>query len=241
MLTDKQLIQLMVNEPSWEDVIVKIVAEEGMDPWKIDLIRLADAFTDYLARMERTDLRVPARFILIAAILLRMKSDILIEKKRKLFLPESEKPLSPILQALAKVPPLEPPIKRMPLATVSVEELLTALKKAFEVKERRIERRARVRRRVREAVPPAEEDISERIDRLLSHIEDIMKDIEGSVEFSKLLSRWEREDIVKTLVPMLHLSQEGKIIYEQPELFKEIYVKLRKEEENEEKEQEGNA
>ena len=28
MLTDQQLIDLMVIEPSWEDVIVKIVAEE---------------------------------------------------------------------------------------------------------------------------------------------------------------------------------------------------------------------
>ena len=131
MLSDEQLIDLMVHEPSWEDVIVKIVAEEGMDPWNIDLIQLADTFSGYLTRMEQTDLRVPARFILIAAILLRMKSDILVAKKRKDLIPESEKPLSPMLQALAKVPPLEPPIKRMPLANVSIDELMTALKKAF--------------------------------------------------------------------------------------------------------------
>ena len=241
MLSDEQLIDLMVHEPSWEDVIVKIVAEEGMDPWNIDLIQLADTFSGYLTRMEQTDLRVPARFILIAAILLRMKSDILVAKKRKDLIPESEKPLSPMLQALAKVPPLEPPIKRMPLANVSIDELMTALKKAFEVRERRVERKARVRRRVREAMPPQEEDISERIDRLLNHIEDVIKDIEGSVEFSKLLHKWEREDIVKNLLPMLHLSQEGKIIYEQPELFKEIFIKLKKEDKGEKKEQDGNA
>jgi len=80
MLSDQQLIDLMVSEPSWEDVIIKIVAEEQMDPWSIDIIRLANSFLIYLKKIEKLDLRIPARFILIAAILLRMKSDVLTEK-----------------------------------------------------------------------------------------------------------------------------------------------------------------
>ncbi|MEM5814711.1 MAG: hypothetical protein QXD77_02750, partial [Candidatus Aenigmatarchaeota archaeon] len=72
MLSDQELINLMISEPIWEDVIVRIVAEEGMDPWKLDLIKLADVFAAYVSKMDRLDLRIPARFVLIAAILLRM-------------------------------------------------------------------------------------------------------------------------------------------------------------------------
>ncbi|MEM5804257.1 MAG: segregation/condensation protein A [Candidatus Aenigmatarchaeota archaeon] len=243
MLSDKQLIDLMIKEPSWEDVILKIVAEEGMQPWNIDLVKLADVFIDYLNRMEQLDLRVPARFVLVTAILLRMKSDVLVEKRVRSIIPESDKPLSAELERLARLPPLQPPVVRMPVSNVSVEELLTALRKAFEVSERRIEKKERIRQRVHAAMPPQEEEnISERIDRLFNRIQSALQEIQGTVEFSKLLKGWERREIIRTLLPMLHLSQEGKIKYEQPELFKEIYIELKKKGEKKvEEKQKGDA
>lgn len=241
MLSDKQLIDLMVNEPSWEDVILKIVAEEGMEPWNIDLVKLSGVFLDYLNRMEHLDLHVPARFVLVTAILLRMKSDVLIEKRAKSIIPESDKPLSAELEKLSHLPPLQAPIMRMPVSNVSIDELLTALRKAFEVSERRIEKKEKIRQKVHAAMPPQEEDISERISKLLDKIQFALQDIQGTVEFSKLLKGWDRREIIKTLLPMLHLSQEGKIKYEQPELFKEIFIELRKKEEKKvEEKQEGN-
>ena len=227
MLSDKELIQLMVHEPSWEDVIVKIVAEEGMDPWNIDIVHLAEVFASYLDSIKETDLRIPARFILITAILLRMKSDILSAKGEKILLAESEKPENPLLRVLANIPPLQPPMKRIPLANVTLKELITALRKAFEVQERRKKRKQRRFKAVHHAVmPETEEDITERIENLLEQIHGAIKDIEGSVEFAKLLKEWDRENIVKALSPVLHLSQEGKIKINQEELFKEITIEL---------------
>lgn len=230
MLSDEELIGLMVSEPSWEDVIIKIVAEEGMEPWNIDICKLADAFTIYLNRMEESDLRIPARFILIAAILLRMKSDILVSKKERL-LPGAEKPLNPLLKTLAEIPPLNPPVKRISMSNVSVEELLSALRKAFEIKERRVERKIRVRRAVQRALPERQEDITVRISGLLEQIQRAIIEIEGTVKFSELVGKWEREGIVKKLIPMLHLTQEGKITHQQDELFTEIIVRLKKKQE----------
>jgi segregation and condensation protein A len=230
MLSDQQLIDLAVAEPSWEDVIVKIVAEEGMDPWDIDLIRLADTFSAYLARIEQLDLRIPARFILIAAILLRIKSDILAKKRQKILIPEPETQDSELLRTLATIPPLQPPLKRIPLGNVTLNELITALRKAFEVRERRERRKARVRLVVKRAVPPEEADITERIGNLLTAIQAAIADLEGNVTFSKLVKRWERQEIVDALVPLLHLSQDGMVSISQPKLFDEIYVKLIKNE-----------
>ncbi len=243
MLSNEQMIKLMVVEPSWEDVIVKIVAEEGMDPWSIDIAKLADVFSLYLQGFQKeNDLRIPARFILIAAILLRMKSDVLAEKEQKILIPESpdqNQKEAELLRQLAGVPPLDPPIKRIPLKNVSLTELIGALRKAFDVEERRKARKDRQKAIVGQVLAEPD-DINERIGKLLAQIKDILAEIEnGKIEFSKLVSEWKREKIVKTLMPMLHLAQEGKIDYEQGDLFQEIFVELKKEiAENKEKTEE---
>lgn len=227
MLSDQQLINLMISEPSWEDVIIKIIAEEQMDPWSIDIIKLANAFLGYLQKIEELDLRIPARFILISAILLRMKSDVLIEKEEKILIPEAEKEADETLRVLASLPPLQPPLKRIPLRNVTLEELLSALRKAYEVQERRTERKIRIKRAVDVVLPVGEvEDITERIGKLLAQINDALGEVE-SIEFSRLVKRWGRREIVESLLPLLHLSQDGKINLTQEELFKEIMIKLR--------------
>jgi segregation and condensation protein A len=228
MLSDQQLINLMVSEPSWEDVIIKIVAEEQMDPWSVDIIRLANAFLNYLQKMDHLDLRIPARFILISAILLRMKSDVLTEKEEKILIPESEKEADETLRVLASLPPLQPPLKRIPLRNVSLEELLSALKKAYEIQDRRVERKVKIKRAVEVVLPPAEmEDITERINKLLNQINDALAEVDN-IEFSRLVKRWSRKEIVEAIVPLLHLTQDGKIDLSQEELFKEIFVRMKK-------------
>jgi segregation and condensation protein A len=177
--------------------------------------------------MEELDLRIPARFILISAILLRMKSDVLIEKEEKILIPEAEKEADETLRVLASLPPLQPPLKRIPLRNVTLEELLSALRKAYEVQERRTERKIRIKRAVDVVLPVGEvEDITERIGKLLSQINDALGEVE-SIEFSRLVKRWGRREIVESLLPLLHLSQDGKINLTQEELFKEIMIKLR--------------
>ncbi len=230
MLTNDDLINLMISEPSWEDVIVKIIAEEAMDPWAIDICKLAEIFTNYLTKMDQLDLRVPARFILITAILLRMKSDILAAKRaQRIFISEpGTGEDEQLLRTLAAIPPLEPPLKRVPMGEVTLNELIGALKKAFDVQERRERRKLRIRGMVERAVPAADGDINKRIDNLLAAINSAITELQNDVEFSKLVSKWERIEIVRTLLPLLHLSTDGKINISQNELFKEIMIKVKK-------------
>jgi len=227
MLSDNDLINLMINEPSWEDVIVKIVAEEQMDPWAMDLVGLADTFATYVAKLNDMDLRMPARFILIAAILLRMKSDILANKQPGKLIAEgpTEQKDAELIRLLASIPPLQAPVKRVPVGSVTLEELLTALRKAFEVKERREMRKERIRHHVELVLPKDTEDITDRIQKLLDNINAAIADVEGSTTFKSLVKNWDRRDIVRTLMPMLHLTQEGKISHEQPVLFEDIVIK----------------
>ncbi|MBU5575363.1 MAG: ScpA family protein [Candidatus Aenigmatarchaeota archaeon] len=231
-LSDQDIINITINEPSWEDVIVKIVIEENIDPWNLDLVKLCDAFIEYLKKLEKYDLRIPARFILISAILLRMKSDILSNKKERILIPEGPENErdSELLRILASIPPLQPPLKRVTFANVTLSELITALKKAFEVEKRRVMKKEKIRAKINEILPKDEEDINDRIAKLLENIMETIEHVEKITTFKKIVKKWERKEIVKTFLPMLYLDQEGKIECEQPILFEDIFIKLKSEE-----------
>lgn len=234
MMSDQQLINLMVSEPSWEDVIVKIVAEEGMNPWNIDIMHLADKFTDYVDKMDKLELGIPARFILIAAILVRMKSDILEPKPRERVLITESNIDEELIKTLQAIPPLEAPVKRIPMGNITLEELITSLRKAFDVKERRVKKKYNLKRLAEEGMPQEKEDITKRMEIIMNEILEAMAEIEKSIEFSRLVKKWSRKEIVRTLMPLLHLSQRGKIKLNQKELFKEIEVEIDKNENRDE-------
>ncbi|ERG96364.1 segregation/condensation protein A [Haloquadratum walsbyi] len=58
------------------EVLVQLAEEGEIDPWEIDVVDATDAFLD---RLDKTDLRTSGRALFYAAVLLRMKSEALIE------------------------------------------------------------------------------------------------------------------------------------------------------------------
>ncbi|MDY7080813.1 MAG: ScpA family protein, partial [Halobacteria archaeon] len=62
------------------DVLVNLAQEGEIDPWDIDIVRVTDKF---LERIEEGDLGRSGRAILYASILLRMKSDYLVEEEEE--------------------------------------------------------------------------------------------------------------------------------------------------------------
>jgi len=58
------------------EVLVQLAEEGEIDPWDVDLVEATDAF---LERLAETDLRTSGRALFYAAVLLRMKSDALLE------------------------------------------------------------------------------------------------------------------------------------------------------------------
>ena len=64
---------LEFGEPA--EVLVELAKRGEMDPWDIDIAKATEKFLQYIDSLERRDLRIPARTLLYASILLRMKSD----------------------------------------------------------------------------------------------------------------------------------------------------------------------
>jgi segregation and condensation protein A len=58
------------------ELLVQLAEEGEIDPWDIDVVEVTDAFLD---RLDATDLRTSGRALFYASVLLRMKSDALLE------------------------------------------------------------------------------------------------------------------------------------------------------------------
>ncbi len=113
------------------DVLVEMAREGEIDPWDIDILKVTDKF---LERLEEGDLVRTGRALLYASILLRMKSDYVVEEEED----DEEEEWTPDMRADAWDEPHAD-------APFDVDDNIDALEAEFE---RRLERR-RVRDRTR--------------------------------------------------------------------------------------------
>jgi segregation and condensation protein A len=70
------------------EILIDMARRGEVDPWNIDVIELADRFLERLEKAHKLDLRVSGRVLLYAAILIRMKADVLAEDALKISKPE---------------------------------------------------------------------------------------------------------------------------------------------------------
>ena len=217
-MEEESMIQMIVLGSDWQEVISNIVMEEGMNPLDIDIIKLADSFMHHMEHLKSFDFKVPARFVLISAILLRMKCELIFEEEEKKELRKKDvEPLN------IDVPLLPSPVTRKPTRKVTLTELITALNKAFDFREKKETKQFRMRRAVENLITD-EEDIEERIDKILSDIQARKK-----ILFSQLVPSWKRKEIVATFLPLLYLCQRGRISCEQEDMFADISISFMEE------------
>jgi len=224
MNQEENILQLIIEKESWEEVIYHIVSIENLDPWNINLIKLTTSFIDYINRIEDLDFRIPAKIVFVAAILLRLKADYLsiFEEEETFEEAAKEKPFVD-LGIDPKLIKLGVPMKRAPKRQVTLDELITALRKALTVRERRSERKRLWRVRLQAGI--AEEDITKKIDDMMKEIDEQMKKSkQEKLKFKQIVKDWNREQIVEHFVPLLHLEQNQKIRTEQEDFFKDIWI-----------------
>jgi len=226
MTEEENILQMIIEKESWEEVIYNIVSLENLDPWDIDLIKLTESFLGYINKMKELDFRIPAKIVFVAAVLLRLKADYLsIFEEENIEEVAKEKPfvdlgIDPDLIQLGL------PMRRIPKRQVTLTELVVALKKALVVKERRTERDMKWRNRIR--IELKEEDITKRINELMQEIDDLMVQLKGDkLKFKDIVGEWNRDQIVNHFIPLLHLEQNKKVVTEQEDYFKEIYIEKR--------------
>jgi len=222
---EENILQVILEKESWEEILYHIVSLEQLDPWDIDLVKLTEGFLKFIRAARELDFRIPAKIVFVAAILLKLKSDYLsIFEERTAMDEAAEKQKEMIdLGVDPSLIQLGLPMKRIPKRQVTVDELVTALRKALVVREKKVERHRLWRRRIQLEVP-AEEDITKRIERMMTEIDTALaKAKKDSVKFKDLVD-WNRESVVRHFIPLLHLEQNNRIRTDQEEFFKDIYI-----------------
>lgn len=230
-------LERIVEYPTWREMLLDLVAAKRLDPWNIDIVEIASGYLERIKKMEMLDLRVPANLILAAAILLRFKSDALrFEEEAQVvqeetFVDEDAGPeVIPVLELKTRIPPT-----RM----VTLDELLLAMEKVFDEQRKREEKAARIEIPSVINIQLPEFNIEQRMAEVYGRVLK-ERDSEGLATFSSLLSDRSALGIIGTLLPILHLVQDGKLSIFQEKFFGEIFIRV-KEETAKEDEREGKS
>lgn len=225
------------DEVTWKALLIELVRSEQMDPWDIDISALSQRYIEMVRKLKETDLRVSGKVLLAAAILLRMKSDILLTDDIAAFdsmmHPEEEAGLLDGLTAEQQaklayerktlIPRTPQPRSRK----VSLDDLMDALQKALETNRKRM---LNVRLPQKMELPKKRFDITELMrvvyDRVAGWfaVQNAQK-----LYFHHIVPEDTREGKVLTFIPLLHLSNERKIDMSQQQHFGDIEIMLRTE------------
>ncbi len=226
---------LMSDKLSWQAIIYDLINTEQLDPWDIDLVLLSQKFLERVRTLEEANFFISSKVLLATALLLRMKSEILLEHDIKtldevLFGKKEEKhyvheriELDEDIPSLTVRTPL-PRYKK-----VTLEELMKALGHAIKTENRRIQKVVVAKQQEYEtaaSLPKRRINVQDRIKEVYARLTAIFKDREHKLPFSEIAGSTTEERIA-TFVPLLHLDSQHKVWLEQEGHFAEIWVTLK--------------
>ena len=219
------------REIGWQEIIYDLINTEQLDPWNIDLIALTNKFLEKIQELEENYF-VSSKVLLAAALLLRIKSEILLNKYIKsideILFGKKEKKQS-ILERIEldeEIPELIPrsPIPRF--RKVTLKELIESLDKAVVTENRRIKKEIWNKNALREAaisLPKRKYLLRDKIKEIYEKIYGKLKDEEiEKILFSEFFR--DKEEKIIALTSLLHLEHQNKLWLEQKEHFGDIHI-----------------
>ncbi|NJE85718.1 segregation/condensation protein A [Thermococcus sp. CX2] len=201
------------------DILLQLVQMGKVDPWNIDIVDLTEKYIERLREMKELDLRVSARAILAASILVRMKSEALLYADEK---EEEEKHEEHIR---VEVEPLAPPLRRVE-RYYTFDDLLDALMDALEEAEKRKPRKKK-KVEIEEEIFVVDDfrvDIEKHVNRLHEIVRKLYSETREPIRFWDLVFDPSPKIVARTFLYLLFLSNMGKVELIQEEPFGEILV-----------------
>ena len=226
------------DDLTWQNIIYDLIRTEEMNPWDIDVSLIAHKFLEMLKKLKEMDFRISGKVVLASAILLKIKSNKLLEDDINAFdsLISSIDDPGELLDELPldypgeeskerERPKLVPRTPQPRKRKVSVYDLVQALEKAFEVESRRP---IYVEPKIKLKAPENVVDITEVIKDVYQKVEDYYEK-NGKTQrltFSQLIPSDSKEDKVFTFIPLLHLENQQRVDMDQKIHFGEIEIEL---------------
>jgi len=226
---------LFNRELGWQEIIYDLINTEQLDPWDINISLLADKYLEKIQKLEETDFFVSSKVLLAASLLLRIKSEILLNKYLKSIdeiLFEKKELKRPSLERIELDEEIPELVLRTPLPRfkkVTLKELMESLGKAITTENRRIGKEIINRNALREtsfSIPKKtiklKDKIKEIYDKIYDHFK-INKD-KNKISFSDFTGG--KEEKLMCFFPLLHLDHQKKVWLEQESHFEEVYIWL---------------
>jgi segregation and condensation protein A len=226
---------LFSREIEWQEIIYDLINTEQLNPWDIDLIVLTERYFQRIAEMEEGDFFISSKVLLAASFLLRIKSEILLNKYIKsideILFGNKEAIKKYSLERIELEDDIPDLIPRSPLPRfkkVTLKELLESLNKAIITENRRIKKEIINKNALRESsisLPKRNFSIKDKIreitERLTGHFKS--QETYKRISFTELAGQ-DREKRIEHFSPLLHLENQKKIWLEQPAHFDEIQI-----------------
>ena len=224
------------DELSWQAIIYDLIKTEQLDPWDIDLGVLAEKYVDIIAQLEEADFFISSKVLLACSLLLRLKSEILInsyiqdlndalygrkdDRKFELERIEIDEGELPIL------------VPRTPMARhkkVTLKELMKALDHAINTENRRIRREIKGKQAEKSALAVMPSGVhvplKVRIKSIFGIVSNHLDAGNNHMKFTHLAES--KEEKLASFVPVLHLCNDGKIFLRQPVHFEDMHMTLK--------------
>jgi len=254
-ISQEQLYDMLVSrELGWQAIIYDLIKTEQLDPWDIDLSLLSRKYVErvqHLQELEEGAFFISSKVLLAAAILLRIKSEILHDNIQSIdeILFDRKKNRDEIVSQSSLVDFASEFEKdqnyilpRTPLPRnrkITLQELMSALDRAINTEHRRIKKMItaqRIKRNFDFVLPKPGINIKEKIRELYLKIRSFFsKGRNEKLTFTQLAGE-ERNERIACFLPLLHLDNQGKINLEQAKPFDEIDIWLGKHPESQEHE-----
>ncbi|MBP2143140.1 segregation and condensation protein A [Methanococcus voltae] len=228
----------------WVRIIKENISKKQVDPWNINISDIANEYLETIKELRKFDIRLSADVVLVASILLRMKSEILYGECENAFDDEEEEgeeeineddrrdeeyndletqPIPVIMDEKTN----EKPTKQ---TTVTLDGLITTLQselnkiKSKKPRKKRTQSPGTIATNLNNLIEEMieEDDISDIMDYIIEELEN-SKD--GNFIFQEKFDT--REKVIKNFLPSLYLANDGKIDLLQEELFEKLYVQLK--------------
>lgn len=229
---------LFSREIGWKEIIYELINTEQLDPWDVNLNILSEKYLEKVRELEEADFFVSSQVLLAASLLLRLKSEILLNRYIKsideiLFGKKEEKKY--VLERIEldeEVPILVPktPIPRH--RKVTLQELMLALNKAITTENRRIKKEIINKNALRQAgfsLPKRKFNIK---DKIKSIYETLVFHFDKNKDSKKIslteFVNGKKQERLESFSPLLHLENSKKVWLEQTEHFGEIHIWLKK-------------
>ncbi len=231
------------KQPDWQTIIYDLINSQQLDPWDIDIVILTRKYFEKIMELEEQDFYISSKVLLAAALLLRIKSEFLLNKHIKsideaLFGKKDDKRyVIEKIQINEDELPLLIPKTPLPRARrITLIELMSALNKAISTESRRIRKEVELKRakKLSEVDFPTfrKIDLKDRIKHFYAKILTSIKksSISPEKEHNKAsysgLAGIEREEKLACFLPLLHLSNTKKLWLEQGKHLDEIWIFL---------------